>query len=668
MIVQYLKDVSAMLCLISSVRENTIERHLAAERALIPKCFAFGHPNYARYLSFQHVNLLDIKRNHATIWQDLLENEYGGSVSCESFSTMHGELITEMTINREVTARGGPMQGGFSTDITAVDTFMKTSHFIANLRMKLKERLRVFTTSSHKETSVGARKKHEIMIQSLINKLDSYFDPFLASPARHFKTGCQIDEAVKTGLLLSTQMVNEIFKEFFQKRLKNANDRASIFERVCNPKLKTGLEKVKKVPKIISSLKEDRQAFGAMIGKNKSTEELLSYPLASVPLALASPDGDLRQGSKAALRKHLIEEANASTTQPETGAFWIVDGMAVVRTILRKNTWENRSRLIRIPTIITENEKSWLLTTTSITELEDCNHFEADTRLIYVATQVDDMPVIISATDTDVLVLMVHIYSWRDIDRPWQMKIDHQNFVNVAAIADHIGSEACNVLPAFHSITGCDTTSFPFRVGKVAPWKKLMKMRLYDLLSTFGCRFLTDDSLLAAKESFRSIMYNGEIKESYLDTRVRIYQKQKLKSSEGIIPDENSAMQHLKRSWLQCYVWCHCTESQIDFPTIDETFGWSQNVGFIKPLWYSCSQFPPDMTDINEEAEIYEKRIRTKEAEERNVEVESLFTTLTSEDEFDETGEKDEEQEKEAKEEDNYEDDWDSDSSFGDLH
>eukprot|EP00795_Rhopilema_esculentum_P003979 gene3979-18263_t len=158
------------------------------------------------------------------------------------------------------------------------------------------------------------------------------------------------------------------------------------------------------------------------------------------------------------------------------------------------------------------------------------------------------MPVIISATDTDVLVLMVHIYSWRDIDRPWQMKIDHQNFVNVAAIADHIGSEACNVLPAFHSITGCDTTSFQFRVDP-------------------------------------GVHLDGEI-------------------------------------------------------------------------WSRDEQDPP------------EKRIRTKEAEERrrNVEVERLFTTLTSEVEFDETGEKDEEQEEEAEEEDNYEDDWDSHSSFGDLH
>eukprot|EP00795_Rhopilema_esculentum_P008799 gene8799-14832_t len=187
MIVEYLKDVSAMLCLISSVRENTIERHLAAERALIPKCSAFGHPNYSRYLSFQHVNLLDIKRNHATIWQDLLENGYGGSVSVESFSTMNGDLITEMTINREVTARGGPMQGGFSTDITAVDTFMKTSHFYSKLTDEAEREVESIYNVVTQEKSVGARKKHEIMIQFLINKLDSYFDPFLAGPARHFK-------------------------------------------------------------------------------------------------------------------------------------------------------------------------------------------------------------------------------------------------------------------------------------------------------------------------------------------------------------------------------------------------------------------------------------------------------------------------------------------------
>ena len=41
MIAEYLKDVSKMLTLIISVREMSIELHLAAEQALLPKCFAF---------------------------------------------------------------------------------------------------------------------------------------------------------------------------------------------------------------------------------------------------------------------------------------------------------------------------------------------------------------------------------------------------------------------------------------------------------------------------------------------------------------------------------------------------------------------------------------------------------------------------------------------------
>ena len=172
------------------------------------------------------------------------------------------------------------MQGGFSTDISTVDTFMKTSHIIANLRVKLKERLRVFTKSSHKETGKGARKKHDVMTQSLISTLDSYFDPFLAGPARHFKTGIQIDQAVISGLLSSTQLGNGMFQEFVEKRLKEADDRISMFERVCNPKLNTGLEKPTKVRKIISSLKEDRQDFDAMTNctncTNKCTNTILN--------------------------------------------------------------------------------------------------------------------------------------------------------------------------------------------------------------------------------------------------------------------------------------------------------------------------------------------------------------------------------------------------------
>ena len=113
MMIEYLKDVSKLLALIYAVRERSIELHLVAERALLPKCFAFDHVNYCRYLSVQHVNLHAKRIQKKDEWEDFLHNGFGGSLSGERFSTIHGDLITETTINREVIVRGGPMQGGY---------------------------------------------------------------------------------------------------------------------------------------------------------------------------------------------------------------------------------------------------------------------------------------------------------------------------------------------------------------------------------------------------------------------------------------------------------------------------------------------------------------------------------------------------------------------------
>ena len=58
-------------------------------------------------------------------------------------------------------------------------------------------------------------------------------------------------------------------------------------------------------------MKEEKQAFGSLVGKTTSAREAHSYPLTSVPLALSTEDKELRQGSKGTLRNHMITEAEA---------------------------------------------------------------------------------------------------------------------------------------------------------------------------------------------------------------------------------------------------------------------------------------------------------------------------------------------------------------------
>ena len=38
-------------------------------------------------------------------------------------------------------------------------------------------------------------------------------------------------------------------------------------------------------------------------------------------------------------------------------------------------------------------------------------------------------------------------------------------------------------------------------------------------------------------------------------TRIQIYDKQRVKSSFGLLPDKHSSQEHLKRSNLQTYIW-----------------------------------------------------------------------------------------------------------------
>ena len=103
-----------------------IELHLAAEREMLHKCFAFNHINYLRYWIFQHINFSEIKHCNQNVWNNLLRQGFGESLSGQPFSTMHRDLITKVIIDWKVKVRGAPMMGGYCTSDKTNDAFIKT--------------------------------------------------------------------------------------------------------------------------------------------------------------------------------------------------------------------------------------------------------------------------------------------------------------------------------------------------------------------------------------------------------------------------------------------------------------------------------------------------------------------------------------------------------------
>ena len=64
MVLNYLKDVSAMLTIVSAVRTGNVTQHLQAERQMLKLAFAFDQINYARYNSSQHAFLSNLLKDN----------------------------------------------------------------------------------------------------------------------------------------------------------------------------------------------------------------------------------------------------------------------------------------------------------------------------------------------------------------------------------------------------------------------------------------------------------------------------------------------------------------------------------------------------------------------------------------------------------------------------
>lgn len=201
-------------------------------------------------------------------------------------------------------------------------------------------------------------------------------------------------------------------------------------------------------------------------------------------------------------------------------------------------------------------------------EAPSSNHVEADTRIVLEAVK-SEFPVIVKAADTDILVLMCYAHCHERKTNQWIMQLDSERFVSINSIVDHYGTKICNILPAYHSITGSDTPSYPANIGKVRPLKKMIKLGKEDLLADFGESFIGEPVLKNAMTYFQTIMYDGKATETITETRCRMYSKQKTKSSTNLIPDQSSTMEHLKRANLQTYIWKQCLTQNMEMPSIE---------------------------------------------------------------------------------------------------
>ena len=93
----------------------------------------------------------------------------------------------------------------------------------------------------------------------------------------------------------------------------------------------------------------------------------------------------------------------------------------------------------------------------------------------------------------------------------------------------------------------------------------------------------------------QTTIYSGREDENYVETRIRLYQERKDKTSPSVPPDPDSVEQETTKRHMQDCIWKRCYLEHIDYISYEEN-GWKDEGNSLIPKQFSGPQLPPTLT------------------------------------------------------------------------
>lgn len=233
-----------------------------------------------------------------------------------------------------------------------------------------------------------------------------------------------------------------------------------------------------------------------------------------------------------------------------------------------------------------ESGKAVLITNNHITVLPEIacpDHEEADTRifchLAYAVNERGRKRVVISCTDTDVIVLSMYYYAVvTEVKEIWIEKND--TYLPIHTIVDALSSKyncekkvLTRVLLSCYVLSGCDTTSYPYKRGKRTA--ALVALEVANELTHLGfCDFcetceITEDILGDARLFFVRL-YGRKDQFNSLDTlRQHMFASSNV-DLRTLPPTEDAFVLHVKRSLYQIGIYHRAHRSHLNMPPAQE--------------------------------------------------------------------------------------------------
>jgi hypothetical protein len=218
------------------------------------------------------------------------------------------------------------------------------------------------------------------------------------------------------------------------------------------------------------------------------------------------------------------------------------------------------------------------------------NHEEADTRVILHCIHTDANIIVVTARDTDILVLLLAHFKKMTCLQLWLKAgtIKNPKYVPVHSIRNQLSLDdhVYETIPAFHAITGSDTGSYFSGHSKKTEWNVFLEN--HHLLRDLGkssdlSKYVSDDA-----ERFICRIYKV-ISENCNQARVKLFRR--FQTIESMPPSSDAAKYHIQRANYQSLIWREACNPNPAIPSPTES-GWKLTDGVLSPILTSLPPIP----------------------------------------------------------------------------
>ena len=156
---------------------------------------------------------------------------------------------------------------------------------------------------------------------------------------------------------------------------------------------------------------------------------------------------------------------------------------------------------------------------------------------------------VILSTDTDVLILF--LYYWNELHYQGCSELwiktgsgDSVRYIPIHVLTAQLGRELCQVLPAIHSLTGCDYTS------KFGTKLAALKAHPEQYLKDFGAKNNLKNQVVMAEEYLTLVLKRTSMCKTTDDLRSYMYHHSKTSSFKNLPPTSYATKQHIRRAYF----------------------------------------------------------------------------------------------------------------------